>query len=58
MGFADPWIAIVFFLCIGSTLLCVVWGVLRWNRDDAVGEPGEPELRQWAAEEDRVEQEL
>ncbi len=56
MGMADPWITAVFVLCIAATLLCLGWGVTHWNRE----EPDEPEeeIRHWAEEEDRVEEEL
>lgn len=32
LGFADGWITLVYLLCIGSTLLCVVYGLINWNR--------------------------
>lgn len=56
MGMADPWITAVFVLCIAATLLCLGWGITHWNRE----EPDEPEeeIRHWAEEEDRVEEEL
>ncbi len=56
MGMADPWITLAYILCIVSALCCVGWGVARWNRD----EPDEPEteIRHWAEEEDRVEDEF
>jgi hypothetical protein len=40
-----------------STALCVVWGIARWNRDDAKEESPE-EIKKWAAEEKEVEKEL
>lgn len=33
-GLPDPSIWLAYLLCIGSTVLCVVYGVLNWNRDD------------------------
>jgi hypothetical protein len=32
-GLPDPSIWLAYLLCIGSTVLCVVYGVLNWNRD-------------------------
>ena len=32
MGFTDGWIALAYILCICSALLCVIYGVLNWNR--------------------------
>lgn len=56
LGFGDGWIALVYILCFASALLCLVWGALRWNRQETE-EPDE-EVQQWAQEESRVEQEL
>jgi len=56
LGLADPWITAVYVLCIAAAALCVGWGLLHWNRDEA-DEP-EAEIRQWAEEEDREENKL
>ncbi len=57
LGIEDSWVAIAYILCIVSALLCLVWGIIKWNKDDPDDEP-EEEIRQWAEEEDRVEEEL
>ncbi|MDF7824588.1 hypothetical protein P4B35_11230 [Pontiellaceae bacterium B12227] len=57
LGIEDGWVVLAYLLCIVSALLCLVWGALKWNVDDTVEEP-EEEIRQWAEEEDRVEEEL
>ena len=57
LGIEDPWVVAAFVLCIVSALFCLVWGILKWNQDDPEDEP-EEEIRQWAEEEDRVEEEL
>jgi hypothetical protein len=57
LGLADPWVFVAYLLCILSALLCVGWGVYFWNREPTDQEP-EEEVRHWAAEEDKVEQEL
>ena len=57
LGIEDPWVVAAFVLCIVSALFCLIWGILKWNQDDPEGEP-ENEIRQWAEEEDRVEEEL
>ena len=56
-GIEDPWVALAYILCILSALLCLIWGGLKWNKDDSTPEP-EDEIRHWAEEEDRVEEEL
>ncbi len=57
LGIEDPWVVTAFILCILSALLCLVWGIIKWNQDDPESEP-EEEIRKWAEEEDRVEEEL
>jgi hypothetical protein len=55
LGIEDKWVALAYLLCLGSALLCVVYGWLNWNR-------GQEEIQQedirWAAEEDKVEEKL
>lgn len=57
LGIQDPWVAMAYILCILSALLCLVWGIIKWNKEDPEAE-SESEIRQWAEEEDRVEEEL
>lgn len=33
-GLPDASIWIAYLLCIGATLLCVVYGAVNWNRDN------------------------
>lgn len=33
LGITDPIILTVYVLCIGSALLCVVYGVRNWNNE-------------------------
>ncbi len=53
----DPWVAAAFALSLLSCLLCVVWGLFKWNEVDAHPE-SEQTLAEWSREEERVEQEL
>jgi hypothetical protein len=48
LGFQDFWVAAAYWLCILSTLLCVVYGLKNWNKGD---EPVKQEDVQWAKEE-------
>jgi len=46
LGFADLGVTLAFLVCLGSTALCVVYGLVRWNDDDTplpppVHPPGE-----------------
>ena len=55
LGIEDNWVALAFLLCLASSALCVVYGLLNWNRgDDTVAED---DIR-WAAEEDKAEEKL
>ncbi len=47
-GIDDPAIVTCYALCIGSSLLCVVYGLINWNRGDV---PVKKEDVDWAKEE-------
>ena len=56
LGIDDPWILSVYLLCIFSALLCVIYGVINWNRggeqesleikEEAAWEAGEEEMQE------------
>jgi hypothetical protein len=48
LGIGDPWVLLAYVLSIGSSLLCVVYGIVNWNKGD---EPVKPEDVKWATEE-------
>ena len=55
LGINDTWVMLAYGLCIASSLLCVIYGLINWNRgDDSVNE----EDVHWAEEEKKVEEEL
>jgi hypothetical protein len=46
LGIEDRWVFLAYILSIGSAVLCVIYGLIAWNRgDDSVA----PEDAQWAA---------
>ena len=55
LGIKDNLISLVYVLCLLSALLCVVYGLISWNRGGAAVEP---EDVKWAAEEKTVEEDL
>ena len=55
LGIEDAYVATAYILCIASALLCLIYGVINWNRGQA--EPKQEDIR-WAAEEKKVEEEL
>lgn len=48
LGIPDKWVWLGYVLCILSTLLCVVYGLVNWNKGD---EPVKQEDVDWAKEE-------
>ncbi|ABR54904.1 conserved hypothetical protein [Methanococcus vannielii SB] len=55
LGIKDPVVLLAYLLCIGSTLLCIIYGVLNWNK----GSETEPEEilegQKWECEEEKME---
>ena len=56
LGIPDFWIWLPYLLCILSAIVCVVYGLVRWNKD--ADEPVTQEDKQWAAEQDKMEEDL
>ncbi len=56
-GIPDVWVLLAFLLSLGSSLLCILWGIFRWNEKDAEDEPVS-ELRNWTVEEVKVTEKL
>jgi hypothetical protein len=53
LGIDDPWIWGVYLLCIISALLCVIYGIVNWNRE---GEQDTSEAKEAAAWEESEEE--
>lgn len=34
LGIDDPWIVAAYLACVGSAVLCVVYGLIAWNRGE------------------------
>ncbi len=49
------WVGLAYLLCILSALLCVVYGIVNWNRGD---EPARAEDAEWVKEEEEAEEAL
>ncbi len=48
LGIQDIWVWLAYILSILSTVLCVVYGLINWNKGE---EPVKPEDVDWAKEE-------
>ena len=55
LGIEDGWISAAYVLCLVSSLCCVVFGAINWNRGD---EPIEPDDAKWVQDEKKISEEL
>ena len=55
LNITDFWVWLAYVLCLASTVLCVIYGLIMWNRGD---EPLKREDVTWASEEKKVEESL
>jgi TRAP-type C4-dicarboxylate transport system permease small subunit len=54
-GLVDFWVFLAYALCILCSLLCIVYGLINWNRN---GGEITPEDISWAKDEDKMEENL
>ena len=55
LGIEDKEVLLAYLLCIASSILCVIYGLIARNRGD---EPINPEDVKWVSEEQKVEKDL
>ena len=58
LGLGDFWVSSVFILLILSTLLCVGYGAMNWNKGGEVDETLIEEEKKWDKEEKEMEENL
>ena len=56
MADADFGVSLAFWLIIASTLLCIWYGAVNWNKDAEEGVS--KEVKKWAKTEDKIDEEL
>ena len=56
LGINDPWIWGAYLLCILSTLLCIVYGALNWNKGDEHEKKEIEEELAWEKKEEEMEE--
>ncbi|MGC9516615.1 MAG: symporter small accessory protein [Methanomicrobiales archaeon] len=56
-GLNDPWIWGAYILCILSALLCVVYGIINWNKGAEAEEEQIEEEIEWHEKEKEMEEE-
>jgi hypothetical protein len=54
-GIEDKGVLLAYLLCIASTVLCVVYGIINWNKG---GEDVKPEDVEWATEEKKIDEDM
>jgi len=58
LGITDFNIALVYILCIASTILCLIYGIINWNKG-IDKEPEESEkAKKWEEKEKSIEESL
>lgn len=55
LGFGDFSIFLVYVLCIVSTVVCIVYGVINWNKD---GEEDKLSDEKWDSDEKTMKDKL
>jgi len=55
-GIEDGWVSAAYLLCILSSILCVIYGAITWNKGDDAEAPEED--KHWGEEEDKLEETL
>ena len=55
LGIDNAGVSLAYLLCVLSALLCVVYGLITWNRGAETVEEAD---KQWVEEEKKVEEEL
>jgi hypothetical protein len=58
LGIPDFWIWSAFLLCIASTLLCVVYGLINWNKGSNIEKNQIDEEVRWEEKEKEVVEKL
>lgn len=58
LGLGDFSVFAAYILCILSALLCVVYGVINWNKGGEVSSEVAAEEVRWDAEEKKIDDEL
>jgi len=58
LGIDDPGIVSVYLLCILSMLLCVIYGLLNWNKEGETEEEEISEELDWEKKEEEMEEKM
>ena len=56
LGLSDPTIIAAYLLCIISSVICVIYGAINWNKGEEIEVTSED--KEWAKEEDKIAEDL
>ena len=58
LGLTDPIVITGYLLVIGTMLLCVIWGMAKWNKEGELSPEEVQEEKTWLAEELKIDKEV
>ena len=58
LGIPDVGIWLAYLLCIASTILCVVYGIVNWNKGDDSNELTAQKDLEWENKEEEIDSKL
>lgn len=58
LGIPDAGIWLAYLLCIASTILCVVYGIVNWNKGDDSSEATTQKDLDWENKEKEIDSKL
>lgn len=57
-GLGDFWVSLIFILVVLSAALCVVYGIMNWNKGGELSPVEIEEEKKWDKEEREIEETL
>ena len=57
-GISDVWVSLAYLLCILSTLLCIVYGLIYWNKGGEDESEQISEELKWEKKEAEISEQL
>ena len=56
LGIPDLWVSMSIILSVLATIICVLYGILGWNRGDDT--ESSDEIKKWVSDNDEIEDEF
>ena len=58
LGLGDGWVVAAYTLCISSTLLCIIYGIMNWNKEADVDTRPDAAAGEWIKEEIEIDKQI